>query len=136
MAGLRRRRALPFREARETATAAFRTNHLLRMVRRILRLVIGHWRKVAAVHERLDFSSVEHLAFQQRFGDLNERSRMLFDDLLGTAVVRRDDPLHFLVDLNRRLFAVVAMLGKLAPQEDLLFLLAEAQRAEFAHAPL
>jgi hypothetical protein len=36
-----------------------------------------------------------------------------------------DQAAHFEIDLARRLFAEVAMLGNLAAQEDLLFLLAE-----------
>ena len=41
---------------------------------------------------------------------------------------------HFGIDLPRRLFGEVAVLGDLAAQEDLLFLLAEGKRAEAAHA--
>ncbi len=46
------------------------------------------------------------------------------------------DATHFLVDVNRGVFRVVAVLRDFAAQEDRLFLLAEGQRAERAHAPV
>ena len=52
-------------------------------------------------------------------------------------VVVGDEALHFLVDLERRVFAVVLVLRDLAAEEDLLFLLAEGERPHrVAHAPL
>ena len=58
------------------------------------------------------------------------------ENTFGSFVSLANDALHFVVDLNRRGFAVVAMLGDLAAQEDLFFFLAESQRAQFAHAKL
>ena len=52
-------------------------------------------------------------------------------------VVVGDEALHFLIDLERRVLAVVLVLRDLAAEEDLLFLLAEGQRPHrVAHAPL
>ena len=47
-----------------------------------------------------------------------------------------DQAANFEVDLPRRLLGEVAVLCDLAAEEDLLFLLAEGQRTEAAHAVL
>ena len=51
-------------------------------------------------------------------------------------VAGADDAAHFAVDLDGGVFGVVAVLRDFAAEEDLLFLLAEGQRPESAHAPL
>ena len=62
---------------------------------------------------------------------------MLLQDRERALVVLGDDALHFLVDPDRGLLAVVRVLRDLAAEEDLLFLLAEGQRPDrVAHAPL
>src|SRR5438093_740526 len=56
---------------------------------------------------------------------------------LSTPMMHVLEPLHFLIDLDRRVLAVVAVLRDLAAKEDLLFLLAEGERAHrLAHTPL
>ena len=62
---------------------------------------------------------------------------MLLQNRERALVVLGDDALHFLVDAERRVLAVVRVLRDLAAEEDLLFLLAEGERAHrVAHAPL
>ena len=52
-------------------------------------------------------------------------------------VIVGDEFLHFLIDLERRVFAVVLVLRDLAAEEDLLFLLTEGQRPHrIAPAPI
>ena len=60
---------------------------------------------------------------------------MFLDDLAGAIVAALHQLLDLLIDLDRGVFAIVAMLRDFAAEEDLLFLLAVAQCAEFAHAP-
>ena len=80
---------------------------------------------------------VEHFARQQRVGHLHEAGLVLGQQLVRALVVVGDEALHFLVDLERRVLAVVLVLRDLAAEEDLLFLLAEGERPHrVAHAPL
>ena len=53
---------------------------------------------------------------------------------LRGVVALADHAANFVVDFDRRGFAVIAMLVDLAAEEDLLFFLAEGQRSEIAHA--
>jgi hypothetical protein len=62
---------------------------------------------------------------------------VLRQDFLRTAVGLGDEALDLVIDLERRVLAVVLVLRDLAAEEDLLFLLAEGERAHrIAHAPL
>src|SRR5690349_24726275 len=56
--------------------------------------------------------------------------------LLRPFPTRRSSDLDLFVDAHGRRLRVVAVLGDLAAEEDLLFLLAETERPEHAHAPL
>ena len=55
---------------------------------------------------------------------------------VGRLVRLVDQAADFEVDLARRLLGEVAVLGDFAAEEDLLFLLAEGQRTQAAHAVL
>ena len=61
---------------------------------------------------------------------------MLAQDTLGRVIALSDQPPYFVIDLDGSSFAIVAVLRDLASQEDLLFLLAECQRPQIAHAKL
>ena len=61
---------------------------------------------------------------------------MLAQDTLGRVIALSDQPPYFVIDLDGSSFAIVAVLRDLASQEDLLFLLAECQRSQIAHAEL
>ena len=54
---------------------------------------------------------------------------------LARCVAFRDDALDLVVDLDRGRLGVVAVLGDLAAEEDLLFLLAEGQRPQSSLMP-
>ena len=80
---------------------------------------------------------VEHFAREQRVGDVEQLLLVLGQQLGRAAVGVHDEALDLGVDLERRVFAVVLVLRDLAAEEDLLFLLAEGERAHgVAHAPL
>src|SRR6185503_19317987 len=71
--------------------------------------------------------AVERLTLQQAFSQPDHRVAILLDDRLCALKLRGDDLLHLLVDLDRGVFREVTMLGNLASEEDLLFLLAERE---------
>src|SRR5262249_61252664 len=75
-------------------------------------------------------------ALEQQLGHHDQGLAMLLDELLGPAVAVLHELFDLLVDADGGRFTVVAMLGDLTAEEDLLLLLAEADRPELAHAPL
>ncbi len=80
---------------------------------------------------------VERFARQQRVGHVEQLLLVLAEDRLRARVVVGHEALHFLIDAERRVLAVVLVLRDLAAEEDLLFLLAEGERTHrVAHAPL
>src|SRR3569833_1250135 len=95
-----------------------------------------HRGKVAAAHDGANLRAIEHFALEKQFSHPGQLYRVRFDTGARPNVAIRDDALHFFVDANRRLFTVIAVLRDFTAEEDLLVLLAEAQRTEFAHAPL
>src|SRR5262245_34353802 len=76
-----------------------------------------------------DLVPVEDLAREQLVGQPLEPFAIRLQELQRTLVVLRDDPLDLLVDADRGVLAVVRPLRDLAAEEDLLFLLAERERA-------
>src|SRR5437660_10098425 len=75
--------------------------------------------------ETLHLLGVEHLAREQRVGNLHQRVLVRGEQLRRALIVVGDELLHFLIDLDRGVFAVILVLRDLAAEEDLLFLLAE-----------
>src|SRR6185312_14514902 len=73
----------------------------------------------------LDLFGVEHLAREQFVGHLDEDGLVLREERECPVVRGGHEALHFLIDPERRVFAVVLVLRDLAAEEDLLFLLAE-----------
>ncbi len=69
-------------------------------------------------------------------GDAVHRVLVGVENAVRRLVSLVDQAANFEIDLARRLFREVAVLCDLAAQEDLLFLLAEGQRTEAAHAVL
>src|SRR6185312_7657258 len=104
------------------------------VIRRIARST--HGRKIATAHDGADLGAIEHFALEKQLSNLNQFPRVRFDDGTRPVVAVRDDTLYFFVDADGRLFAVIAMLGDLTSEKDLFVFFAEAQRTEFAHAPL
>ena len=107
--------------------------------RRVGRRHVGARRVVQrmAVGEAANLVGVENFARQQRVGDVHQPLLVLAEERRAALVLVADDALDLAVDLERGVFAVVGVLRDLAAEEDLLFLLAEGQRAHrFAHAPL
>src|SRR5205085_9986417 len=76
------------------------------------------------------------LALQQRFRDPYQGVAINAKNALGRRVTVADYATHFLVNFDRSSFAIVAVLGNFAAQEDLLFFLSEGQRTQIAHAEL
>src|SRR5688500_3899376 len=88
-----------------------------------------------AVDQHADLGAVEYFALQHTLGDADQRLAVDRQDFLGAIVTTLHDLANLLIDSDRGLLGEIAMLRDLAAQKDLLFLLAEGQRAEFAHAP-
>ncbi len=82
------------------------------------------------------FFGVDGLALKQGCSDAMHRVLVGLEDGVRRLVGVVDEAAHFEVDLAGRLLAEVAMLSDLAAEEDLLFLLAEGERTEAAHAVL
>src|SRR5262245_32729068 len=62
---------------------------------------------------------------------------MLRQDRLRPRIVVRHEALDFLIDAERRVLAVILVLGDLTAEENLLFFLSKRERAHrTAHAPL
>src|ERR1039458_9412237 len=125
--GSRRLRPFPFREARNTPPA-FRTDHVLGMIFGIFSAVQLPRREGFALDQRQHLRAIQDFTFQQHFGDLHHGFGMLVDNRRRGIVPALYQPLHLLIDADSGLFAVIAMLRDLTSEEDLLFLLAEAQR--------
>ena len=88
------------------------------------------------LREAEDLVRVEDFPSQQLVGDAQQNRFLLGEDRTRARVLIHHELLHFLVDALRRVFAVVLGLRDLAAEEDLLFLLAERERAHvLAHAP-
>ena len=81
-------------------------------------------RQRLAFHQHLYLICIQNLAFQQRQRDMFQRVAIRLHDVLRFLVSLAYDALYFLVDLQRRIFTEVAMLGNFAAQEDRFFLLA------------
>ena len=80
---------------------------------------------------------VERFSGEQPIGEIHQLLLVLEQDVLRARVVIGHEALDFLIDPERRVFAVVLVLRDLAAEEDLLLLLAEGERAHrVAHAPL
>src|ERR1700722_3074835 len=92
-------------------------------------------RQRLAFHQQLYFVSVDHLALQQRLRDALEHFSVVPKERLRLVVTRVDDAAHFLVDLDRGIFRIIAMLVDLASQEDCFVFFPERERTELAHAP-
>src|SRR5215469_5543617 len=102
-----RRRTLPFRKSRNTATAVG-PDYLLRLLDRFLRFAAGGERRQRlAIDNGLHFRAVENLALQQRLGDLRQGGGVLLDDLAGTVIAALHQLLDLLIDLDCGVFAVV-----------------------------
>src|SRR5439155_1361478 len=114
--------------------AGFRLKHLLNSVVGLRRR--RHLRQFFAIHDQLDLVGIEHFALQQCSRNANQRIPVLAQDTLGRVIALSDQPPYFVIDLDGSSFAIVAVLRDLASQEDLLFLLAECQRPQIAHAKL
>src|SRR5262245_58060687 len=84
-----------------------------------------------------DLLAVERLTLEQRAGERVELLDVLFEDRPGPRGALEHQALDLAVDGQRRVLAVVLLTGHLAAEEDVLFVLAEGQRAELVrHAPL
>src|SRR5262249_38499316 len=135
----RLRRRIPARESRR---GPHLWPHYLRVRRRRCRRRRRRGRRPRllrqrlAFHQQLHFVGVEHLALQQGQRDAVQRILVGVQDILRLLVSLADNPLHFAVNLQRGVFAEVAVLCDFAAQEDGLFLFAERQRPQVAHAPL
>src|SRR5438270_614157 len=110
----------------ETWTAAgLGTQHLLDVVPG----GVASTGRVDAVGERLafddqlDFLRIEDFAFEQRFRHGVHDVGAGLEDALGLVVAFLDQAADFAVDLDCRVFRVVAVLADLAAEEDLLFFL-------------
>src|SRR5262249_55092801 len=118
------------------AAAGVGTEDVLHVVFGILGAGWGQRRQLLARDDLHDLVAVQNLALQQRLGDPRQGFGVLADNLRGGVITALHQLFHLLVDADSGFFAVVPVLGDLAPQEHLLFLFAEAERTQVAHAPL
>ena len=116
------------------APPRLRLQHLLHAVIRLGRRL--HRRQFLAIDQQQHFGGVEHFALQQCRRDLLQRVAVASRDALCRFVSLVHQLADLAIDLDGGVFAVVTVLADLAAQEDLLFLLAEGERAKIAHAPL
>src|SRR5215470_12177002 len=85
----------------------------------------------------VDLAPVDDLALEQRLGHLVEHLDVAAEEELRPLVRFEHDAAYLVVDLDGRGLGVLRALREIAPQEDLLLLLAEGDRTELlAHAPL
>src|SRR5262249_7140519 len=85
----------------------------------------------------VDLAPVDDLALEQRLGHLVQHLDVAAEEELRPLIRFEHDAAHLVVDLHGRGLGVLRALREIAPQEDLLLLLAEGDRAELlAHAPL
>src|SRR2546425_9013306 len=83
-----------------------------------------------------DLLAVEGLALEQRAGEGVQLLDVLLDDLAGAGGALHHDPRDLGGDDERGLLAVVLRTRHLAPEEDVLLVLAEGPRPELVgHAP-
>src|SRR5580704_6444760 len=71
------------------------------------------FRQRLAFHQHLHFIRIDYFAFEQSLRDALERLTIGGKQPLRILIAAVDDPLHFLIDLDRRIFRVVAMLRDL-----------------------
>src|SRR5437762_949338 len=95
----------------------------------LLHAVIGFSRRwwlgwqLFAVDQQLDLGRIKHFALQQSVCDALQGLAIHFEDLLGDRVALVDELADLGIDLYGCIFAIVAVLGDFAAEEDLLFLL-------------
>src|SRR5678815_3279391 len=119
--------------------AAFGSSRLKVGLDYLLHTIVGFYRRndlgqFLSVDDHLDLCSVEHFALNQRQRNPDQHIAIRMKQVLGGVITALDQLLHFRIDLDRCGLAVVAMLRNLAAQEDLLFLLAEGEWSQVAHA--
>ena len=96
----------------------------------------AHRGQFLAFDQHLHFFSIDCFALQQGRGDAMHCVLVRFQNAVRRLVGLVDQAAYFKIDLAGCLFREVPMLGDFAAEEDLLFLLAEGQRTEPAHAVL
>src|SRR5580692_8912095 len=87
------------------------------------------WKRLI-LHQQFHFVGVDYFALQQRHGNAVQRFAVRRKNILCGFVAHVDDTLYFAIDLQRGVFAEVAMLCDFAAQEDCFFLFAESQWAQ------
>src|SRR5437867_4202161 len=87
----------------------------------------GKGRGVPTLHQGGHLVTVEHLVLQQRLGHAHQSVSVLFHHLLRAVVGVQADSLDLLVDQHGGRLAVVLVLGDLATQEALFFLLSKCE---------
>src|SRR6266853_2986087 len=92
-------------------------------------------RQRLAFHKHFHFVGIDDFTFEQRLCDTFERNPIVREELLGALVSAIDDALHFLVNLDGRVFGIVAVLRDFSAEEDCFVLLAVGQRPQLTHAP-
>src|SRR5579863_3504525 len=129
------RRRTAFRQA--ARASRLRLEHLLHIRNRCPASAarLERW-QVLAVDDQADFVGIQRLPLEQSACQPVHDRLVVVQDVPRGAVRFVDEAANLGVDLPRRFLAEVAMLRDLAAEEDLLFLLAEGQRAEAAHAEL
>src|SRR6059036_209407 len=91
----------------------------------------------AGAQDAGDLLAVEGLPLEQSARQRVKLLDVLLEDLLGAARAFHHDPLDLRVDEQRGVLTVVLRARDLAPEEDVLLVLAEGQRPQpLGHAPL
>src|SRR5215468_158431 len=80
-------------------------------------------RQFLSVDEQLDFGSVKHFTLDQRLGNSFQRVAIVRDDLFYSRIACVNQLADFLINFDRGVLAVVAVLCNFAAKEYLLFFL-------------
>ncbi len=95
-----------------------------------------HRRQFRAINQHSHFFCIDGLALEQCCGNAVHRVLVALEDAVRRLVGLVDQAANLQIDLPRCLFGEVTVLRDLTAEEDLLFLLAEGERTETAHAVL
>src|SRR5690348_2923814 len=84
--------------------------------------------KRLAFNQQLHLAGIKDFTLEQRLGDSDQNVAMVVENIFGALIARGDKLLHFLVNLDSRVLAEIALCGEVASQKDFLLVLAERQR--------
>src|ERR1700757_4554088 len=128
------RRRAAFRQSRSASRLGLQNLLYIRDRRARTTRRLVERRQFLAFDQHADLVRIQSLSLQQRSRHSVHCILMCVQNAVRRAVSFVDKAANLSVDLPRRLLGEIAMLRDLASKKDLLFLLAEGQRTQSAHA--